>query len=310
MKITDTTRIIELADSMPLDSFPQLDSVVQMDSTEFVATVECDSNATISPLNKENSWRQIPVSAIVSIVIFVLGWMFTRLFKRIDECFARKRYREAVLKWIDLIMPTEYKLIDSIKKLSKAMSDSDDMRPEPFQMLNTIPDKIKDLSVESMMNSFGRGCDKKLRNRHLYNILSQFDYLTKMNREIVKEYERYNGQMLSLCKDWGGYYQRLVSAVEQSSKEIKDIFMDWMNEFNSGKTNASLSLNLAYIERIEQIPSAEEEILNLSLNMKQVIMQCIANNKGFAENFNNMANSVENSIKALKESSDYFQENL
>ena len=309
MKTTDTTRIIEQTDCLPLDSFHQLDSVVQMDSTEFVAIVECDSNATISPLNKENSWRQIPVSAIVSIVIFVLGWMFTRLFKRIDEGFARKRYREAVLKWIDLIMPTEYKLIDSIKKLSKAVSDSDDMRPEPFQMLNTIPDKIKDLSVESMMDSFGRGCDKKLRNRHLYNIISQFDYLTKMNREIVKEYERYNGQMLSLCKDWGGYYQRLVSAVEQSSKEIKDIFMDWMNEFNSGKTNASFSLNLAYIERIEQIPSAEEEILNLSLNMKQVIMQCIANNKGFAENFNNMANSVESSIKVLKEASDYFQEN-
>ena len=309
MKTTDTTRIIELADSMPLDSFPQLDSVVQMVSTEFIATVECDSNATISHVNKENSWRQIPISAIVSIVIFVLGWLFTRLFKRIDECFARKRYREAVLKWIDLIMPTEYNLIDSIKKLSKAVSVSDDMRPEPFQMHNTIPDKIKDLSVESMMDSFGRGCDKKQRNRYLYNIISQFDYLTKMNREIVKEYERYNAQMLSLCKDWGGYYQRLVLAVEQSSIEIKDVFMNWMNEFNSGKSNASLSLNLAYIERIEQIPSAEEEILNLSLNMKQVIMQCIANNKGFAENFNNMANSVESSIKVLKEASDYFQEN-
>ena len=35
----------------------------------------------------------------------------------------------------------------------------------------------------------------------------------------------------------------------------------------------------------------------------------MAYRKGFAENFKDMANSMESSIKALKESSDYFQDN-
>lgn len=310
MKVIDTMMIIEQADSTQLASCPQFDSVAQ-DTTEFITTMERNPNTVIESVNKENNLHQIPISVIVSIVIFVLGWLLTRLFKRIDECFARKRYRESVLKWIDLIMPTEYNLLDSIKKLSKAVSDSDDMRPEPFQMLNTIPDKIKDLSVESMMDAFGRGCDKKLRNKHLYNIISQFDYLTKIHREIVKEYERYNGQMLSLCKDWGNYYQNLVPVVARSSKEIKDVFGDWMNEINSGKPSGplSISINHEYIERIRQITSTNEEIVNLSFNMKQILIQCMAYRKGFAENFKDMANSMESSIKALKESSDYFQDN-
>ena len=293
----------QLNDSLLLSNFSQLNPVAD-DTTEFAAVTECSPEPIVVNVNGENAILGIPISAIVSIIIFMLGWLVTRAYKRIDEFQKRERYRNAVLKWIDLMEPAEKKLIESVNNLSKAILTSDDMQPVAFPMPNTIPDKIKDLSVESMMDAFGRGDDNESRNRHLYNIISQFDYLTKMNVEILKEYKRYNNRSISLIKEWNQVFESFAAKVELAqNKETKKAFNQWIEQLEMKPNN--IDIHIKYLDIIDSLVSEANYFV---LEMKRIILQIREDQKGFAKLFEDMAKRMHESLDVLKESAAFFRE--
>ena len=304
MKTIDSINKVAQTDSFLLANFPHFDAAPETDTSELVAILECNPEPIVVYVNGEKSWLQVPISAWVAIAIFVIGWLLTRIFKRIDDCNKRKQYSNSVLDWIDLMEPAENNLIVAVKKLSRKINSSKDLRPVAFPMPNTIPDKIKDLSVETMMDVFGRGDYKIARNRHLYNVIGQFDYLTKMNMEIRKEYERYNGQAITLCNEWNQIFSSFANSLEQNQNaEIKRVFIQWMNELEKKPNNSVI--HLKYLDEIDNLTKEPNYAIS---EMKRIIIQSQANHKGFAKLFNQMAARMSESINALKEAAVFFRE--
>ena len=312
MRALDSILLLEqLNDSLLLSNFPQLNLVAD-DTIGFAAVTECSPEPLVVYVNEEPNWLKDNFSVLVALVSFILGWVLTRFFMCHDEKRKRGEYRNAVLNWIDLMEPTESKLIKSVKKLSKSISKSDDIKPVAFQMPNTIPDKIKDLSVESMMDAFGRGDDKEKRNRYLYNIISQFDYLTKMNEEIRKEYNRYNNLAVSLCKDWNNVFMPYSSEVERArNPEVTTAFIQWMAELEQKQKQEqkqkpdSIVIHQKYLDIIDDILNEPNFAIK---EMKRIVNQIQANNKGFAKLFDEMAKRMQDSVDVLKKSADFFRE--
>lgn len=305
MNASDSIMIIEQApDSMQLTSFPHFNAVPETDTSELVAILECNSEPVVVNVDGEKDLIGIPISAVVSILTFVIGWLLTRIFKRIDDCNKRKQYSNSVLDWIDLMEPAENNLIESVKKLSRKINSSKDLRPVAFPMPSTIPDKIKDLSVETMMDVFGRGDYKIARNRHLYNVIGQFDYLTKMNMEIRKEYERYNGQAITLCNEWNQIFSSFANSLEQNQNaEIKRVFFQWMNELEKKPNNSVI--HLKYLDEIDNLINEPNYAIS---EMKRIVVQSQANRTGFAKLFRQMAARMEESMNALKKAANFFRE--
>ena len=195
-------------------------------------------------------------------------------------------------------------LIKAVKKLSRNINSSKDLRPVAFLMPNTIPDKIKDLSVETMMDVFGRGDYKIDRNRHLYNIIGQFNYLTKINMEIIKEYERYNSQAITLCNEWNQIFLSFANSLEQNDNaEIKRVFIQWMNELEKKPNNSVI--HLKYLDEIDNLTNEPNYAIS---EMKRIVVQSQANRSGFAKLFRQMAARMEESMNALKKATIFFRE--
>lgn len=107
------------------------------------------------PTSKEpGAWAPIMIPTVCSIIVFVLGWIVTRLYKNKDERNEKNSYRNMVLDWIDLVLPIEESSVNALKSLSKSISNSDDMQPVPYAMPQGIPDRLNELSLEKITDAF------------------------------------------------------------------------------------------------------------------------------------------------------------
>ena len=285
--------------------FPHFDAAPIIDTSGFVSVVECKPNPIVVYTKEDKELLGFPISAWIAVGAFFLGWLFTRGFMHLDEERARKRYRKTVLDWIELIERPENNLIGSLRKLSKAVSCTEDMQPIIFRMPNTIPDKIKDLSVESMMDAFKDIGDEKQRNKNLYIIISMFDFLTKINGEILKEYDRYNRQATQLCKEWNQIFIPFSAVMELSEGDLKAIYDQWMDDLAENPN--AIDTHHKYLERILQIESLKKDQIITILNLERIVMQ-IQENRKYAKVFGDLAKRIKLSVKELKKASRYFRE--
>ncbi len=163
--------------------------------------------------NQPGPWAPILIPTISSIIVFIIGWFLTRFFKRKDEIKARNKYRKMIIDWIELIEPIETKVIESTKNLSSILDISDNMQPEPFDMQQPAPNRLNELSLEKITDAFllNKKNDLKEDNKHVFNIISGFEFLSKVSEIIQTTYEKYNEQALNLCQKWNDTYMKFFN---------------------------------------------------------------------------------------------------
>lgn len=249
-------------------------------------------------------------TVLVSVVIFVLGWLLTRLFSRIDDFIKRRNYRNTVLDWINIIAPIEENLASSLDEMAQKMKATDDMQPLRYEMPLTIPDKIKDMSVERMMDSFLHGwyCEetKKKRTAHMYNIISLFEYLIKVNDEIKTNYESYNKQTLSLCEQWNELNNQLRLLLNRyQSTDINAVIYKFEQDYK--QTPNSLTIRNEFLEHLCSFVDSKSREMELIQRMYQIMVQIDVYHKRYADVFSGQSALIKDSITTLNKAESYFR---
>lgn len=292
-----------------LDSLSYIvtEAVTSMHDTVFVAGSEAavDDNSFLSFLENH--------TVLVSVIIFVLGWILTRFFAWIDNCVKRKNFRKVVVDWIKIISPIEKQLAESLVELSGNMKETDDMLPLRYEMPLTVPDKIKDMSVERMMDSFMYGCyseeTREKRTAHMYNVISIFEYLTRVNDEIRNTYESYNKQTNVLCEKWNNLLDQLrpllIQYTDSESSGIRFIIRDFDEAYS--KMPQSLSIRSIFLDRLQDSIKVGSSEMELVVRMRQIITQIDVFHKKFSEVFSGQANLINQSLITLENAGDYFK---
>ena len=173
----------------------KVDSIVcaDIDSTQIFESVKNTSGVIFQ--SEPNEWMKLLVPIFASLIVVCLGWGYDRWKKCYDEKKQQKKYRQIVLTWIELVNPKGKELVETLRKFSLDLENADNIQPERLAMPNIPFDTINAISFERMIDSFVFDAKKTKSQeyaKHVYNIISLFDFLIKINAEIPKKYEEYN----------------------------------------------------------------------------------------------------------------------
>ncbi len=128
------------------------------------------------------------------LIVVYVDKKYTSRHERKNEEDKRKRYRIIVLDWIKNIQPIEQDFSQSVHELAKAISESDDMQSQAYALPLTLHEKLNEMTVEQMTDAFLSDFenDKEKRYAHMYNILTNFEYLSKITESVKLPYDTYN----------------------------------------------------------------------------------------------------------------------
>lgn len=258
--------------------------------------------------NQPNGWLQLLLPLVVTLaVVFIEKWV-AQGFNRCNERKKRDKFRHSVLDWIKLIMPVEKGLSESLKQLSMDIENSDNMQPEPFAMPITIPDKMATLTAETMLDAFlsdDMG-DKEQASRHVYNIISQLEYLSKMQAEISKAYDTYNKQAYDCCKQWNDTLPSFNAWTQQLPRDgqLHDFVKKWAAG-NIGKKD-SIRNHSELINNIYGFISKDDPILPIIAKMNIVIKQRESLSVGYKKVFNGLSTNIIIALNSLNDACEFF----
>ena len=282
----------------------------------FVCDVDSVTSTSVSPSKPEppGPWLQMTLPLIVALlIVFIEKWL-TQVVDGNNARRKRLETRHMILNWIDLILPTEINMAKSLAELSKNIIESDEMLAVPFRLPQTIPNKINDFPIDVLTAAFLQDNktkdDMKERNDCFYNIVSNIQYLTKLQDNILETYEKYNRQAWEICKEWNVRYMEFVDKFNDSiyGRDYDKIIIAW-NEEQRNKPN-SPSVHLKYLNRLfEDADNKYDTTMVADLNRLIVIQkQSISLNEGYSKLFSEINKNIIKVIEILQESSEFFKD--
>lgn len=307
-----------MADSsiIKIDSLLTIDSTIADTAAVHVKAEMISETQQTTMYNGESSqpggWTQLLLPLVIALLVVFLDKWVTRWYERKDAKVSRKHYRDTVLDWIDKIQPIEQTFRDSIQSLSKTIEESDDMLPQPYAMPLTMHDKLGVMTIEKMTDAFLRDFknDKDKRFIHMYNILSNFEYLSKITNGVKESYNTYNKQAFRLCQEWNGLYEDLMAYFNRlhDVNPFSTIITGWMMELMDNPN--SVAVHEKYLNMLNLVAVKEKDVDTFARinKLHRVVAQVQVLNKGFAKNFSDMASNIDLSLNSLNAAVKYFRE--
>lgn len=282
-------------------------------STVSIVGTTVVSVADLPKDSQPNGWVQLLLPIFITLlVVFIDKWV-TRHYEHKDAKARRKQYCETVLDWILKIQPIENTFLESIKELGQRIKDSDDLQPVPFAMPLTLHDKLNDMSIEKMSDAFLRDFkdDKDRRYANMYNIISNFEFLTRISSGVKETYDSYNKQAFTLCQEWNSAYMAFLERYYKMPKgnPYDDCVQTWLMELLQNPN--SVIIHIKYTSGLSLIAGREKDHDTLSLvnKMLRIANQSQATSKGFATVFFDMATNIETTLQSLSDAEKYFRNN-
>ena len=268
----------------------------------------------------------IPMS--VSIIVFSLGIIIDKKREKNKEERERKKYKAAILKWIELLKAPIYTQVEQLKDLASKIDNSIELQPEAFSFSKSMANKINDLSVEKIINTFV--AKEKKENSgdsiHAYNIVSQIDFLSLCDGEVIKKYNEYHSRCIALVDKWNLSWNKFDvlrktsnSSDSQDYSVFRNVLIQYKKWRDRHEQNEHLNYNDISTELIvplfQALSNMKEEYPSSSLAVQfyDVIhsLYLILNEwnivkSGYRDAFNEMANQIEKSYSVLAEAKEHF----
>jgi len=121
---------------------------------------------------------------LVTVILFVLGYIINGIFKRIQIKKELKTFDQTVINWIDRSLPDIKSFLDAIEKYLQ--TPKVELQPTPIALPILNINNLSKLEIEKYHRTFllNRKKDNSLNSKCLYSILSQIEYLDKAYIEI------------------------------------------------------------------------------------------------------------------------------
>lgn len=191
-------------------------------------TIELMNNgkeSTKNMLGVDYEFARIIIPVLVTLVVFILGqfisWVKTKN-ERINEL---KSIKATLEYWILFVEPT---IISQIKGCNDFVGDllkSNNIQPERLQISPMLVDKLqqielRDLIETIMLNLKG---DEKTKARIIFNIVSQVEFLVKIEIFIKENYEKFQSYTMELMENWNDDFQKFNFEMNATAKNINKI---------------------------------------------------------------------------------------
>lgn len=274
---------------------------------------------------------KILIPVLVTISLFFLGHVIGWIKLKYEKFKETKEYREMILEWINLVEKPIKTQIVSCKKFAEQVGSSQDLQPEVLEYNNFIIEKIETIPVERYIKTFviNTKGDKKEKYKQIYNLISQFDYLKKVQKEMLDYYEKYHSYCEDLMNEWNTNFINLDTIVEKHTLDTKaqaittdafhlgilEIVIKWGRNSADGQSSV-LNSKLNLIEPMSVLVSHELKgnpineyaySLDICLQGLNVTLKKLKGNyEGNKILFSSISQNMETSLETLKNVKEFF----
>ena len=109
----------------------------------------------------------ILIPTFVTILVFVLGLIVKWVYDHIQKYKSVKTYTDVVFTWTDIIIDAVKAQSQSLKDLSKGLSETESLYPQRYAFSRSMSDKLSELSAEKVVSVFvmNRRCRRKVEDK-------------------------------------------------------------------------------------------------------------------------------------------------
>lgn len=260
------------------------------------------------------------VPTIATLIVFALGYFISAVIKWHNKKKENQRYRECIFEWVKLLDKPIQKQIDSLRDLARRITSSDTLQPEAFIWSKSLVDKLNDISANNMLSVFVLDSKDNVQNKgkETFNVVSQFDYLSSVDKIVMEKYDEYKECCIGLLKHWNDTFPKLKehkenivvfdSQVSLIANSFYSIWNRWVKIANSKEF--SMEINSKYLiepmlkemsEVSLECPSSRlaKDILEDINELYLISQQWTKSKEGYSQVFNDLANTIDRSYKQL-----------
>ena len=161
-----------IIDSTPIDT-TNINSITQ---------VKCNATLQEKSFDVVNIWNKIDTSVIVSIIIFVLGFIISEAIRRRNKSNNLKQYKQFIKEWVEKSNDTLVDYINSLEAFSNAIKTNTDLNIAPWRSGIIHLSEINRIPLEKFSDIYIFGLSKKIENEKQGRI-----NITKEQERIINE---------------------------------------------------------------------------------------------------------------------------
>lgn len=271
------------------------------------------------------SW-DILLPALISILVFVLGYIISNLLERRKIQKNRILVRDTIITWADSNFETLEKYVQSIKNLAERIGKSDDYGPETFAIQHITIDVLTQFSIDRLTDALVSGLpgkmDRKVKGAQLNAYLTSVSYLVITQKVVMEQYEEYRLKATDLSYQWDAKWKAFQQNFDmntmrhltmQNSPE-KQFYSDLFQIIQScdkdiSKYSSGKILILALMRAFDSNHFWSKEILETNYVFKNLyaIMSQIEDLKQYQQLFLDDVEKIEKGIEKFRGVIDFYR---
>lgn len=307
---------------------PHMDSATSAFVTHHVKyDTLSQGKSTSNSTDNENRWQGLDISIIVSIIIFILGFVIAEFIRRWNKSNELKQYKQFIEEWITKSDYTLNKYISSLEIFSNKIKDNTDLNIVKWEINIIHLSKINEIPLDIFSKIYIFGLRKKeyAKNREqLKNLLFQLEYLDKATNEIRNVYNKYCNDNEQILNEWNTYYMQFLDFLGSNTVDpqcfendifnnISHLFYSLMNtkdKIYAGTDNWENAFIKPSMELLLSDERCSESVLlrQVMINVRNLRITLIKHKSlnDYSEVFNEYVQNLKFAQNIINESIEYF----
>lgn len=291
-------------------------------------TIEVGSD--IHSNSSNNDLIGVGITVIVSIIIFLLGFIINEAMRRRNKSNELSQYKQFIKEWVEKSEVTLSEYIKSLKQFSDAIKVNTDLNIAQWRTTLIHVSRINSIPLEmySQIFIFGLKENNGEENRkQLMNLLYQINYLEKIHTIIKEAYNEYCDENKNIMKEWNMSYMQLNDLFQEHNNidgskfegkiimELMRLFIPLLETSSKGKFIGTTTWLDGFITPALSILSNERcsnypvllQIIRLVKSLRIAIIKHDNLNK-YSYVFNEYIDSLTNAKNIINTSIEYFND--
>ncbi|MCU4158425.1 hypothetical protein J1N10_20805 [Carboxylicivirga sp. A043] len=206
---------------------------VNLDSSSIFLNNQLQKSTLVSSKSKETnnkilgldySFARIIIPVLVTLLVFLLGQLINWFKGKLERITEMKSIKATIEHWILFVEPTINSQIDGCNKFVKALNESTNLQTERFEFSSMLVDKLQQIELRELIETIMLNLkgEEKTKAKMIFNIISQVEFLVKIEAHIQNNYEKFHSYTEELMTNWNSAFTQFNSIMNETSRIVNE----------------------------------------------------------------------------------------
>ena len=173
--------------------------------------VQVEDSVSLTILGIEPTLARIIIPALISIIIFFLGFFINWIKTKYERKSELNSIKSVITTWIKLLKNPILQQVAHSRQFAITLRKSTELHPDSFATNPLLANKLQDIKLADLIQVFVINSEgSKMENsKHIFNIVSQLEFLTNIEKQIPEVYKIYQDLTFEYMKRWNDEFMKL-----------------------------------------------------------------------------------------------------